>query len=67
MEEIIDLYEAELDEMTNAKEVLKLLKEMKVLTIRWFYDRGYSGRSIANQLGLSNTRVSQIIKSSKVL
>lgn len=67
MQEIIDLYEAKLKEITNAKEVLKLLKEIKILTIRWFYDRGYSGRSIANQLGISNTRVSQIIKSSKIL
>lgn len=67
MREVIDLYEANLESLTNAKEVLKALKEIKTLSIHWFYDRGYSGRAIANQLGMSNTRVSQIIKSSKVL
>ena len=67
MQEIIDLYEAKLKEITNAKEVLRLLREIKILTIQWFYNRGYSGRSIASQLGVSNTRVSQIIKSSKIL
>lgn len=67
MREAIDLYEANLNSVTNAKEVLKYLREIKTITIRWFYNRGYSGRSIASQLGISNTRVSQIIKESKVL
>lgn len=67
MRETIDLYEVNLRSETNAKEVLKHLREIKAITIRWFYNRGYSGRSIANQLGISNTRVSQIIKSSKIL
>lgn len=67
MREVIDLYEANIESLTNAKEVLRFLREIKTITIRWFFNRGYSGRSIANQLGMSNTRVSQIIKSSKVL
>ena len=67
MRDITEQYEATLEEMNNAKEVLRLLRELKKITIHWFDDRGYSGRAIANQMGMSNTRVSQIIKTVKIL
>jgi len=62
MENIVYLYRKEISEMTNMRQVLKLLLLLKYETIRWFKNKGYSERTIANKLGVSNSRVSKIIK-----
>jgi predicted transcriptional regulator len=67
MENIPELYKKAIATSNNSKEVLRLLRQLKYETIMWFDRKGYSGRQIANMLGLSNTRVSQIIKTVKIL
>ena len=62
MDKILDLYRKEIEKTSSMRFVLKSLMLLKYETIRWFINKGYSGRSIANKLGVSNSRVSQIIK-----
>jgi len=62
MDEIIKSFKDEIASTNSSRHVLSLLLHLKYETIMWFKDKGWSDRSIANKVGLSNSRVSKIIK-----
>ena len=62
MDKVVELFRDEISNANNSRDVLGLLLRLKYESIMWFIKRGKSRRYIANRLGLSNTRITQIIK-----